>query len=247
MKPYYEHAGITIYHGDCREVLAELPDASCEIAITSPPYNLIKKWSETSGPNSIYSNWQAWTDDVWYEDDIPEDEYQSIQQGVISSLFRVCRSSVFYNHKLRYAIKRTGRIIHPLEWLGVFPLWAELIWDRGGGMTHNSRRVVISDERIYWLRRPERHNPMPYTSVWKIAPGNDAPEHPCEFPCEIPRRCIQLTTDPGDIVIDPYCGSGSTMKAAKDLGRRAIGIEIEEKYCEIAVKRLSQEVLTFGQ
>lgn len=245
MKPYYQHGGVTIYHGDCREILPTFPAGAATICVTSPPYNLVRKWTETSGPNSLYKKWQAVSEIKWYDDDLPEEEYQARQKWVVSELLRVCSSSIFYNHKLRYAVRRAGRVIHPMEWLAEFPLWCEIIWDRGGGITHNSRRVCLSDERIYWIRQSETWNVNPFTSVWRIAPDNEMPEHPCSYPVELAARCIQIATKPTDIVIDPYMGSGSTLKAAKDLGRQAIGIELEEKYCEIAAKRLAQEVLSF--
>lgn len=67
--------------------------------------------------------------------------------------------------------------------------------------------------------------------------------HPNEKPVEMVGRFIRLATEAGDMVLDPFMGSGTTLRAAKDLGRRAIGIELEEKYCEIAAKRMGQEVL----
>lgn len=67
--------------------------------------------------------------------------------------------------------------------------------------------------------------------------------HPNEKPLDMVSRFIRLTTEEGQTVLDPFMGSGTTLRAAKDLGRKAIGIEIEEKYCEIAVKRLAQGVL----
>jgi len=68
-------------------------------------------------------------------------------------------------------------------------------------------------------------------------------KHPTQKPMSLFRWCIQLDKKTPKIVLDPFMGSGTTLRAAKDLGRKAIGIEIEEKYCEIAAKRLRQEVL----
>jgi site-specific DNA-methyltransferase (adenine-specific) len=70
-------------------------------------------------------------------------------------------------------------------------------------------------------------------------------QHPCEKPVGLLKWCINLMEKPG-VVLDPFMGSGTTLVAAKLEGRRAIGIEIEERYCEIAAKRLAQEVFDFG-
>jgi site-specific DNA-methyltransferase (adenine-specific) len=75
--------------------------------------------------------------------------------------------------------------------------------------------------------------------TYNVARGN----HPTEKPIGLLRQWIADFTDPGDLILDPFMGSGTTLRAAKDLGRRAIGIEINEQYCEIAVRRLAQEVL----
>jgi DNA modification methylase len=70
--------------------------------------------------------------------------------------------------------------------------------------------------------------------------------HPCPKPVRFCTQIISRLTTPGQLVVDPFMGSGTTLVAAKQLGRRAIGIDIEERYCEIAAKRLEQEVLDFG-
>ena len=77
--------------------------------------------------------------------------------------------------------------------------------------------------------------------MWELGKQSNS-EHHCAFPIEYPNMAIVATTDIGDLVCDPYSGSGTTLRAAKDLGRKAIGIEIEERYCEIAARRLQQEV-----
>jgi DNA modification methylase len=73
----------------------------------------------------------------------------------------------------------------------------------------------------------------------------DARVHPTQKPVAVMRWCLRWASD-AQIILDPFMGSGTTLRAAKDLRRKAIGIEIEEKYCEIAAKRLEQEVFDFG-
>jgi DNA modification methylase len=91
------------------------------------------------------------------------------------------------------------------------------------------------------------------STVWKVCTvgGNGRNDHgraghPAPFPVELARRCVRLSTWPGEVVLDPFAGTGSTLVAARDLGRRAIGIERSERYCELAARRLSQGALNFG-
>jgi site-specific DNA-methyltransferase (adenine-specific) len=82
-------------------------------------------------------------------------------------------------------------------------------------------------------------------NVQELGPPRDR-EHPNEKPLDLPARFIAWTTKIGEVVLDPFMGSGTTLRAAKDLGRKAIGIEIEERYCEIAARRLDQQVLALS-
>ena len=118
------------------------------------------------------------------------------------------------------------------------------IQDTNGAMSAFARGVGIQWKGIAWHRKP------PCAVSWKGAvfdtsgsPRRKASGHPWEQPEGEPYRYISLLTEPGELIVDPLCGSGTTLRVAKELGRRAIGIEIEPRYCEIAVKRLRQEVL----
>jgi modification methylase len=84
------------------------------------------------------------------------------------------------------------------------------------------------------------------STVWQLSPARRDGSHPAPFPLELARRCIRLSTWPGEVVLDPFAGSGTTLLAARQLGRRAIGIEASEAYCELAATRLSQGELSFG-
>ena len=115
-------------------------------------------------------------------------------------------------------------------------------------MALNCKRYAPSHEGIWGFGRPVAWNDSlnVLMSVWTIPPQLEV-EHPCPYPAEIPSRLIASSCLEGAIVLDPFAGIGTTLIAAKDLNRRAIGIEIEEKYCEIAAKRLSQEVFDFSE
>ena len=252
MTPYYESGGITIYHGDCRDVLPTLERVDC--TVTSPPYNQIGVlptkgtglWGQSRGGAGFLRAWQ----ESGYSDTMDEYEYQEWQRDVFSQIAAISAptGSLFYNHQLRW---RDGKCLHPLAWF--YPtdwyLRQEIIWDRAGGMMLNARMFVRFDERILWFVRGQtwkwNQECVGLGTVWRVARAQQqqGKEHPVAFPLEIPKRCIAAATDPGDLILDPFMGSGTTLRAAKDLGRRAIGIELEERWCEVAAKRLSQEVL----
>ena len=251
MQPYYDEDGITIYHGDCRSVLKHLPLVDC--VVTSPPYNTLGQipvnGSGTWGKSAGGAGFVAALNSRGYSDDIDEAEYQAEQNSVFSSLPVKEKSSLFYNHQLRW---RDGICVHPIQWFTPdgWKLRSEIIWYRGGGMMFNARMFCRFDERILWFVGPEHtwnQEAVGFGTVWTIArkQQQQGKLHPVAFPDEIPRRCILSTTNEDDVVLDPYMGSGSTLRAAKDLGRKAIGIELEEKYCEIAAERLRQKVFNF--
>jgi DNA modification methylase len=180
----------------------------------------------------------------WYDDTMVEADYQAWQRRLVEECLRVSRGSVCYNHKIRYAYKRRGEAYHPMDWLSGLPLWCEVVWDRRGGVAFNSGRFIQSDERFYQFGKPKVwHGGNGLTTVWSMPPDSSDSDHPCPFPLELPKRFIVNCTNEGDTILDPFMGSGTTLRAAKDLGRKAIGIEIEERYCASAAKRLSQEVL----
>lgn len=100
-----------------------------------------------------------------------------------------------------------------------------------------TRRRLTDAEWVEWGSR----------QVWRIDPVRNQDRHPAVFPEALPWRCIKLLSDRHHTVVDPFMGSGTTLAAAKQLGRRAVGIEIDERYCEIAVERLSQGVMVFDE
>lgn len=235
MTPYFETKLGKLYWADCLDVMKDMTDKSVDLVFTSPPYNLIWENSNLERLRGQEKNHQ------WYKDQIPEEIYQKQQKQLINECLRVCAGSVFYNHKVRYAIARRGRSYSPIEWLPMDKLWCEIIWDRCGTTTGNVPRFLTTDERIYQLGRPKVwNNERKYTNIWRVPPVRDS-DHVCPFPIELPKRAIVTATEENDIIFDPYLGSGTTAIAAEKHGRRWIGIETSLQYCEIAAKRIKAE------
>lgn len=264
LKPYYgPHAGITIYHGDCREILPTLPPA--DLIFTSPPYNLGNTAIGSGGfPGKKLGHYAAdarlgparggmgkWSGGSLvngygiHDDAMPHDQYVAWQKSVLL----LCWSSIsetgaiFYNHKPRVM---NGRLVTPLEYNPDLPLRQIVIWARAGGVNFSPAFYLPTHEWIVILAKEEFRLRDKSASgagdVWYI-PQESGTVHPAPFPLELPQRAIETTT--AQTVLDPFMGSGTTLVAAKNLGRKAIGIEIEEKYVEIAIRRLEQEVLPF--
>jgi modification methylase len=224
-----------IFCEDVLEVLKKIPDNSIDLGITSPPYNKKEK----------YGGWLV--DKVKYQgflDIKDEEEYQEWQIAVLNELYRVTKEggSFFYNHKLRY---EDGKMLHPIMWLSKtkWNLWQEIIWNRKIAGNIRGWRFWHIEERIYWLvkGKPQELNSChaKLTSIWEIRPEQGHKLHPAPFPIELPTRIIySILEDRPGVVIDPFCGTGSTLVAAKLLGKDYIGIDISKEYVDYALKRL---------
>ncbi len=201
MTPYYEQDGITIYHGDCREVLPLL--GGFDIVLTDPPYGIGDKMQGgTWGAVQKYADFRAW-------DKAPEND-------------------------LLAAIIAKAPVV--LIWGGNYfslpPSRGWLAWDK-----QNAVRTM-SDVELAWTNqdRPAKRFSHPVaTHVYG---------HPSEKPLALFQWCLKMF--PAQSVFDPFLGSGTTLEAAKLAGMKAVGVEADERYCEIAAKRLAQGVLFAG-
>jgi modification methylase len=229
-----------IFCGDALMILKDLPSEIVDIGVTSPPYN--------KGENK-----KGWlVGNVKYEgasDKLPEDEYQENQIEVLNEIYRITKpgGSFFYNHKIRW---ERGQLLHPMDWLRKtkWVIRQEIIWDRMIAANIRGWRFWQVDERIYWLYKPKDNKLIGeelkpkhalLTSIWRFPPEKKNP-HPAPFPLALPVRCIFSVMDErkGGLVLDPYCGSGTTLVAAKILGHNFIGIDISKKYVEFSKERV---------
>ena len=213
MRPYYEADGITIYHGDCREIVPRL--AFSGLVVSDPPYGINHPTDYAARGRGNLTACRDYA--PVHGDAAPFDPGWLLSVG-------------------------SGRILWGANH------YADKLPPSGGWLVWDKERPDDLDQatcELAWtdcVKGVRRHR-----QLWNgmMRAGTDTLQHPTQKPVALMRWCLSTRwTDTGD-VLDPFMGSGTTLRAAKDLGRRAIGIEIEERYCEIAAKRLGQRVL-FG-
>lgn len=215
------------------------------LCVTSPPYNQKLDSFKASGMHTE-TKWVKNVQSGSYFDSKPEEEYQDEQVAAMKTWasFAAADASVFYNHKNRY---RDKEVVSPWRWLSETGLKVrqEIIWKREGSVTQNARMFMPCDERIFWLRCgddfffDDSTEHKTWSSVWQINSHKDREEsmHGCAFPMELAARPIRACSERGDSVFEPYCGSGTTLIAAEQLGRRCYGMEISPQYCDVIVAR----------
>jgi len=234
--------------GDCLEIMRGLPSDSVDLIVTSPPYNNWRNrrtqakrsdyWKRT---NIVYDN---------CSDDETDEKYEQNQIDVINEMLRILKptGTICYNHKdqiFNFQVKS------PLEWIlksnAVYR--QRVTWDRCGMQAYNPVRFYRVEEDIYILGKEAKgfkwnKEAARFMSIWRIVPNRNIHGHNATFPEEIAERCIRAFTDEGDVVLDPYNGTGTTTAVAARLNRKYIGIDISEKYNETAESRISTSTST---
>ena len=264
-KPYYEDtkAGITIYHADCRDILPLLPDKSVDLVLTSPPYDNLRTYggynlNSLELPPLLISKVSGGGYVVWIVGD------QVIDGSETGSSFRQALeflSTGFKLHDTMIYVKDTIPAPQSNRYNQMFEYM--FVLSKGKPKTFNAIKVKSKgykpsassskrypDGHTEKLRYEQGADYRTDGNVWfynvgfmKSAKESYIFEHPAIFPEALALDHILSWSNLSDIILDPFLGSGTTAYCAKKLGRKCIGIEIEEKYCEIAAKRLSQEVM----
>jgi site-specific DNA-methyltransferase (adenine-specific) len=232
-----------IYNMDCLEGLKQLEDSTIDIIFTSPPYNKAGHEGFIRKPHKKDS-WSRRNID--YEnnatnDFMDEKAYQKWQIDVLNECWRVLKEdgNIFYNHKTRIA---QHKATHPLQWILLTKLIfrQQLIWEREATPQISPIRFLPTTEYIFWLtKKPIQplFNRIDNTSeVIKIKPDKKS-NHPAPFPEELVTTILKHCN--GNMVLDPFMGSGTTAISCKLLGKHFIGFEISKEYCNIANKRLN--------
>lgn len=236
MTPYYEKDGIVLYHGDCREVLAGL--GTVDHVITDPPY---EAEAHTQGRRA-YSGRRSAEHPKGIAEERPLafaaiDEQQRTDVG--AHLARLSQGWILVFCQVE-ATQAWRAALEPARYIRT-QIWVkpdgtpQFTGDRPGMGYESIVTCWAGESRPRW-NGGGRHG-VYYAMTVKGS------EHQTPKPEPLMRELVALFSDPGELVLDPYAGSGTTLRACKDLGRRCIGVELNERYCEIAARRLDQNVL----
>ena len=208
MKPYYHHQGITIYHGNSKEIIHDL---AFDSIVTDPPYGM-----------DFRSNW-------------PEEKWDKIENDHDSELLKwICELSTLHSKYIFGRWDNLKEIIQPKS---------VITWIKNNHSMGDLEHEHARQTELIFFYQGQYHswsNGRPTDVICSDRTQNQL--HPTEKPLPL---LTKICSWAGNIICDPFMGSGTTLRAAKDLNKQAIGIEIKEKYCEIAAKRLSQEVFNF--
>lgn len=226
--PYYEADGITIYCGDCRGILPLLPKA--DLVLTDPPYGVKAELNSTTARRIPWS----------VSGERRKNAYEGMDDSIeyVQSVVIPCFQSALSNS--RRAIVTPGNrclTLYPMpDSFGCFFQPASTGLQRWGRCD--------SQPIFYYGSFPRKSREIPGQNLsWRLTESPERNGHPCPKPYKAWLRLAQLGSCDGELILDPFMGSGTTLRVAKDLGRRAIGIEINEAYCKIAVEMLRQQVL----
>ena len=228
MSIYYQDENVTLYHGDCIDVLAGLDRESVDVVLTDPPFFM---------PAAHYSSRTQWKRS-WGDTSILAVFWGQALDAMVPTM----RTT---GHLLTFCDGASYPVFYP-EVYRRFDALRSLVWDKGrigmGSPYRNQHELVIAARWSGSSRTDERG----VADVFKHPPvGSSNRVHPVDKPVSLLVDMLRPVASEGSVILDPFAGGGSTLVAAKGAGHRAIGIETEERYCEIVANRLENSRYAF--
>lgn len=245
-KPNKERKEQRVIHGDCVEVIGTLPAGSVDLIVSSPPYNVGIEYTNSDDEKS----WQEYRKQMT---DVSKAMFSILRDGG-----RLCWNIPSFSSRLNLYF-----LFQDLFFQAGFKQYAEVIWDKkqissrtawGSFCSASEPNLLPRHEYILVFYKGSKNhgkgesdinkdNFIKWTdAMWELQPETNS-DHPAPFPIELPSRCIQMFSFVGETVLDPFVGSGTTLRAAANLKRKGIGIDISPEYCAKAEDRLRQGVL----
>jgi len=256
-KPTVEGKGYAIYQGDCLQLMAQLPSSSLPLTVTSPPYNIGKEYEAIKRIDS-YIDWCAeWIAEVYRATSSDGTFWLNLgyfpvpERGkAVPIPYLLWNRVPFY--LLQEVVWQYGAGVSAR--LSFSPRNEKFLWYLKNPENYVFNLDAVRDPNVKYPNQKKngklKCNPLGKNpgDVWyfpKVTSGRDRAskertEHPAQFPVAVIDRIIKASSHEGDLILDPFMGSGSTLEAAIRCGRTAIGFEIEPKYIQIAAKRLAR-------
>ena len=241
MTIYYQDDHVTLYHGDCLEVMASMPSESVTTVLTDPPYSSGGRRENSKSLRKSMT--RAVEDDDWIRGD-------GMSTNGFIYLLRQC------GVEWRRVLETGGHALSFIDWRMAFSLQAALetadlrqhpilVWNKdrlGMGSLFRNQHEFIVHMTAGNPSAPQRRD-VPNVLTFKPVRNGD---HPTEKPQQLLETLLSVVTPPNGVVLDCFAGSGSALYAARALGHRAVGIESDERYCEIIATRLAQGAFDFA-
>lgn len=238
MKPYYDHGGIVIYHGDSREILPGFDRV--DHVICDPPYECE---AHTMQMRVKREGGVMEVEPLSFGPMTPElRDLIALESGRLSARWVLAFCQIEGAPVWRQSFESAG-LIYKRTCLWIKPDGMPQYTGDRPGMGYEAFVAMHPEGRSKW-NGGGRHGVFIVNKGGET--GGEPNSHPTQKPHKLMTLLVNLFTDPGELILDPFMGSGTTLYAAKQLGRRAIGVELEEKHCETAALRLSQEVMDFS-
>ncbi|QDH92030.1 DNA methyltransferase [Gordonia phage Love] len=239
--PYYSDGFVTLYHGDCLSVMeTQIAECSIDVVLTDPPYS---SGGRRENARSLRKSMTRTTaDDAWIRGD-------AMSTNGFMHLIRLC------GIEWRRVLKPGGHVLSFIDWRMAATLAAALetadlrqhptlVWDKqrlGMGAVFRNQHEFIVHMSAGNPASPHRRDVPNVIGVPPVRNG----EHPTEKPEPLLRTLLSVVATAGDVVLDPFAGSGATLTAAQSLGIKSVGVEADERYCEVIAKRLSRQTIAF--
>jgi site-specific DNA-methyltransferase (adenine-specific) len=231
-KPFFQNDLVTLYHGDSLEILASLGDESVDCVITDPPYT--ERTHQKARANTSEGVREGISFTAFSDEDL---EIALAECGRVTKGWVV--ANLDYNHAFNFE-RNPPKGLRQMRigvWLKNNPM-PQITGDRPGQGWEAISYLHKVGKKSAWNGGGQSGN---YTSNLATPTG-----HPTPKPLKMVTSFVERFSNAGDLILDPFAGGGTTLLAARNLGRKVIGVELEEKYCELIANRLSQEAFDLG-
>ena len=235
--PYYSDDHVTIYHGDTLDVLAEL-EISVDAVVTDPPYASGTRTEASKSSSGAMLRAGRFSDRPIELDQMTTTGFVWLMRAVGQAVRPMLPDGASFLSFIDW--RQWPNLVGALETCN-YRVQGMIVWDKGSmglgnGFRAQHELVCHASKGVPTIHDKGCGNVITH-------PRQAPDDHPSPKPEQVMQRLVEVVTVDRGVVLDPFMGSGTTLRAAKNIGRRAIGIELEERYCEIAAKRCAQEVL----